>query len=118
MVYYYKYINGEKYDKKLLTLANKMSQERRDGRISQEDMIELVNNMNDASYITEIETNTLNYIFHNYNLTNLAKQYFNENVDTKMLSIASSTHMYVFNQKKIAYTKSKIQPVKENQVRY
>ena len=74
---YYKYINGKKYDKALLDLTDTFVNNRRDGRISLEDIICIMNSLTDGSRITETETIPLDYIVNNYNITPLAMNYYN-----------------------------------------
>jgi hypothetical protein len=69
---YYKEINGIKYDKKLLDIANEKITGQGDGRISENDMQELLKNILDRNEITTIEYLTILYIIKNYNITQQA----------------------------------------------
>jgi hypothetical protein len=73
---YYKTINNEKYDSKLLEYADVLTKNKGDGRISKQDIYSLFENVKDANVITEIEQNTLLYIRNHYNLTPLALEVF------------------------------------------
>ena len=73
---YYKTINNEKYDSKLLEYADVLIKNKGDGRISKQDIYSLFENVKDANVITEIEQNTLLYIRNHYNLTPLALEVF------------------------------------------
>lgn len=68
MTTYYKYIDGKRYDRALLDLADKLVKNTRDGRISIDDAITLFNSLSDSSKVTETEKNTLKYILDNYKL--------------------------------------------------
>ena len=73
---YYKTINNQKYDSKLLEYADVLIKNKGDGRISKQDIYSLFENVKDANVITEIEQNTLLYIRNHYNLTPLALEVF------------------------------------------
>lgn len=78
---YYKQINNVKYDRSLLLLADNLVKGRGDGRISDDDMTQLIKSAEDNNVITDCEKNTLFYIVKNYNTTTKAKTqleaYFN-----------------------------------------
>ena len=73
---YYKTINKQKYDSKLLKYADVLTKNKGDGRISKQDIYSLFENVKDANMITEIELSTLLYIRNHYNLTPLALEVF------------------------------------------
>ena len=78
---YYKQIDNVKYDRSLLLLADNLVKGRGDGRISDNDMKQLIKSAEDNNVITVCEKNTLYYIVKNYNTTDKAKTqletYFN-----------------------------------------
>lgn len=78
---YYKQIDNVKYDRSLLLLADNLVKGRGDGRISDDDMKQLIKSAEDNNVITVCEKNTLYYIVKNYNTTDKAKTqletYFN-----------------------------------------
>ena len=78
---YYKQIDNVKYDRSLLLLADNLVKGRGDGRISDDDMKQLIKSAEDNNVITDCEKNTLFYIVKNYNTTDKAKTqletYFN-----------------------------------------
>ena len=71
---YYQQINGVKYDRSLLLLAENLVKGQGDGRISEEDMKKLVKNALDNQLITSCEKSTLIYIVDNFNVTEKAKK--------------------------------------------
>jgi OOP family OmpA-OmpF porin len=73
---YYIQINNNKYDRTLLLLADNLIKGRGDGRISENDMLQLIKSSYDNNVITNCEKDTLFYIANNYNITNKAKLYF------------------------------------------
>lgn len=78
---YYKQIDNVKYDRSLLLLADNLVKGRGDGRISDDDMKQLIKSAEDNNVITVCEKNTLYYIVKSYNTTDKAKTqletYFN-----------------------------------------
>ena len=74
---YYEIINGVKYDRSLLLKADNLVKGQGDGRISEEDMKNLLAEAADNNKITEIEKQTLFYISEQYNATMKAKDYLN-----------------------------------------
>ena len=75
---YYQQINGVKYDRSLLLLAENLVKGQGDGRISDNDMKKLIDSAWDSNSITDIEKSTLFYISENYNTTCKAKTYLND----------------------------------------
>ena len=75
---YYQQINGVKYDRSLLLLAENLVKGQGDGRISDDDMKKLIDSAWDNNSITDIEKSTLFYISENYNTTSKAKTYLND----------------------------------------
>ena len=72
---YYKTINGEKYDRSLLLLAENLVKGQGDGRISENDMKKLVYSALDGNKITDCEKKTLKLITTEFNTTDNAKEY-------------------------------------------
>ncbi|MDX1940352.1 MAG: hypothetical protein SFU99_07360 [Saprospiraceae bacterium] len=75
---YYKTINGIKYDAQLLKLAEKMTTDRGDGRISLEDAQTILKIAQDGPGITIIEKATLHYIRQHFHWTGAAAAWFEE----------------------------------------
>ena len=76
---YYRFISGERYDRSLLEDADKRIEGQGDGRISEKDLIEVVESSRDGKGITETEWKTIVYITETYNLTHKATEWFNQN---------------------------------------
>ena len=72
---YYKQIDGKRYDRSLLLLADNLIKGRGDGRISEADMEKLIVSAMDGNKITDCEKNTLMFISKQYNTTENAKIY-------------------------------------------
>lgn len=72
---YYKQIDGTRYDRSLLLLADNLVKGQGDGRISEADMKKIVLSAMDGNRITECEKNTLEFISKQYNTTETAKTY-------------------------------------------
>lgn len=78
---YYKIIQGQRYDRKLLELAENLIDGQGDGRISQNDAAKLIESVKDGRGITQIERNTVAYIAKYFNLTDLARKWVKEQFD-------------------------------------
>ena len=76
---YYRFISGERYDRSLLEDADNRIEGQGDGRISEKDLIEVVESSRDGKGITETEWKTIVYITETYNLTHKATEWFNQN---------------------------------------
>ena len=72
---YYKQIDGRRYDRSILLLADNLVKGQGDGRISEADMKKLVLSAMDGNRITECEKSTLEFISKQYNTTETAKTY-------------------------------------------
>ena len=72
---YYKQINGKKYDRSLLLLAENLVKGKGDGRISEDDMKKLYESASDGNKITDYEKDTLDYIVDNFKCTEKANKY-------------------------------------------
>ncbi|MEC8394023.1 MAG: hypothetical protein VX003_04095, partial [SAR324 cluster bacterium] len=77
---YYRIIAGKKYDRGLLEAADERVKGKGDGRISENDLIELVELSRDGRGITETELETLNYIKIHYNLTEKANSWLADHI--------------------------------------
>ena len=75
---YYKQIDGKKYDRSLLLLAENLVKGKGDGRISEDDMKKLYESASDGNKITDYEKDTLYYILENFKCTEKAKKYLAE----------------------------------------
>ena len=64
---YYKIIDGVKYDKAILDIADE--QIKRDGILSDNDMKLIIKALIDSKKITKIEYLTMFYVLKNYNIT-------------------------------------------------
>jgi len=73
---YYKIIQGVRYDRALLEVAEDRINGQRDGRISKKDAEEIVESSKDGGRITETELRTLRYISENYHFTSKASAWF------------------------------------------
>ena len=73
---YYKTIDGVKYDKELIELADKLTAGAGDGRLSRVDASELLESVKDAGVYTDVEKDTLAYLRDNYNWTDTADEWF------------------------------------------
>ena len=73
---YYKEINGKKYDKELLELAESLTQGKGDGRISMEDAEKLLAEVKDGGKYTDVEKDTMAYIRDNFKWTDAADKWF------------------------------------------
>jgi len=77
---YYRIIAGKRYDRGLLEAADERVKGKGDGRISENDLIELVELSRDGRGITETELDTLNYIKIHYNLTEKANTWLADHI--------------------------------------
>jgi len=75
---YYEIIDGVRYDKGILDAVKECIKGRGDGRISNEDMQNIITSINDRKKITKIEYLTIFYILQNFNFTGKALDIFAE----------------------------------------
>jgi len=75
---FYKIIDGQRYDRKVLELAEELIQGRGDGRISRADAKQLVESVNDGRGVTETENRSLFYILDQYNFTESAREWLSQ----------------------------------------
>ncbi|AWV90289.1 hypothetical protein [Bradymonas sediminis] len=73
---YYKTIDGVKYDRELLELADKLTQGQGDGRLSTDDAKQLYEEVVDGDNYTDIEKATVKFIRDNYKWTEAADDWF------------------------------------------
>src|SRR6056300_781810 len=69
---YYKEIDGIKYDKAILDIADEQIKGRGDGRLSEDDMTLIIKSVIDRKKITKTEYLTIFYLIKNYNITEKA----------------------------------------------
>ena len=77
---YYKIVKGVRYDRALLEAAENRIKGQGDGRISEQDLKELVDLSEDGKGITVTELRTLRYIKDEFNLTEKAQRWLADNV--------------------------------------
>lgn len=75
---FYKIIDGQRYDRKVLELAAELIQGRGDGRISRADAKQLLESVKDGRGITETESKNLFYILGQYNFTESARDWLSQ----------------------------------------
>lgn len=73
---YYKVINGQKYDREMLAIADQTTQGQGDGRISLADAQKLIAAVVDGGRYTDVEKATMSYIRDNYKFTDEADEWF------------------------------------------
>jgi len=73
---YYTQIDGKKYDKDMVEIANQSVAGAGDGRISVEDAKRLIEAVKDGGAYTDIEKDTMKYIRDNYKFTDAADEWF------------------------------------------
>ncbi|MBA2662034.1 MAG: hypothetical protein H0U74_07035 [Bradymonadaceae bacterium] len=73
---YYKEIDGQKYDREILELADKLIEGQGDGRLSKADADSLLGAVKDGNTYTDIEKATVKYVRKNYKWTDAADEYF------------------------------------------
>lgn len=79
---YYKTIDGKKMDGKLIDQASLLVQGAGDGRISVKDAEILMNLVKGGNTITEVEKDTIEYIFRNFKSTSGAEEWFRKELLT------------------------------------
>jgi len=75
---YYKQVEGKKLDARVLSIAEESVKGSGDGRISKMDAEKLFAAVVDGNVYTDIEKETIQYIHNNYNWTDAAWDWFNE----------------------------------------
>merc|ERR1711865_591667 len=71
---YYKQIDGVKYDRGLLELADSLTKGAGDGRISKDDATKLWEDAMDGQGVTDCERRTIQYIYDTFNCTDAGKK--------------------------------------------
>lgn len=77
---YYKVIDGKKFDREMLEIADRATSGRGDGRISLEDAKQLIEAVKDGGRYTEVEKETMAHIRDNYKFTDEADAWFREEI--------------------------------------
>ncbi|MCP3870686.1 MAG: hypothetical protein GY703_21860 [Gammaproteobacteria bacterium] len=72
----YQSIDGVQYEKELLDLAKKHTTGRGEGKISKDEVVDLLNSASDGQGVTETEKRTLGYIRKNFQFTDAAARDF------------------------------------------
>lgn len=80
MTSYYKEIDGVKYDRELLELADKLTEGQGDGRLSTDDAKKLYEQVCDGDSYTDVEKDTVKYLRENYKWTDAADTWFRTEV--------------------------------------
>lgn len=78
---YYKIIKGVRYDRKLIELAEKLTEGQGDGRLSLKDVQKLHEATLDGRGTTTVELWTLNFIISEFNVTDKAVDWLKEKID-------------------------------------
>lgn len=78
---YYSYIGNQKYDKTLIELADSLTDNPRDGRLSVSDVHKLFDAVRDGCCVTQIEMDTMFHIRREFNLTDAADRVFAERMN-------------------------------------
>lgn len=76
---YYQIIDGKKFDRQLIELAESLVDNRGDGRISENDAQQVAQALCDSDAITAIEKDTLQYLLDNFNWTDAAIDWLKTN---------------------------------------
>jgi len=84
---YYVTIDGVSYDKALLELADALIEGKGDGRLSEDDVKQLIGKIIDKKKITKTEYLTVFYLIKNYNITQKGLEILAEGC-ASMLSLA------------------------------
>ncbi len=74
----YQTIDGVKYEKELLDLAKEHTTGRGEGKLSKDEVADLLKSASDGQGVTETEKRTLEYIRNNFVFTDAAARDFDE----------------------------------------
>ncbi len=74
----YQSIDGVKYEKELLDLAKKHTTGRGEGKLSKDEVADLLKSASDGQGVTDTEKRTLEYIRNNFVFTDAAARDFDE----------------------------------------
>lgn len=77
---YYKVIDGKKFDREMLEIADRATAGQGDGRISIEDARQLIGAVKDGGRYTDVEKETMSYIRDNYRFTDEADSWFRDEI--------------------------------------
>jgi hypothetical protein len=77
---YYKVIDGKKYDKEMIEIAEATTVGKGDGRISIADAKQLIAAVTDGGRYTDIEKDTMAYIRDKYTFTPEADEWFRDEI--------------------------------------
>ncbi len=77
---YYKVIDGKRYDKQMLEIAEQTTAGKGDGRISIADAKRLIAAVTDGGRYTDTEKDTMEHIRANYKFTEEADEFFREEI--------------------------------------
>lgn len=80
MASYYKEIDGKKYDRELLELADSLVEGQGDGRLSKGDAEQLLVKVKDGDSYTDVEKDTVKYLRENYTWTDAADEWFRSEI--------------------------------------
>jgi hypothetical protein len=72
-------INGEKYEKELLDLAQQHTTGMGEGKLSKDEVLDLFKSAKDGQQVTDTEKKTLAYIRKNFEFTDAAARDFDDN---------------------------------------
>lgn len=72
----YETIDGQKYEKELLDLARKHTTGAGEGKLSKDEVLDLIKSAQDGTSVTETEKATLAYIRNNFEFTEAAAKDF------------------------------------------
>lgn len=78
----YTQIDGVKYEKELLDLAEKHTTGRGEGKLSKDEVLELFASAADGKGVTEIEMATLKYIRGHFEFTEASAKLFDEKIQS------------------------------------
>ena len=78
---YYRTINGQRYDAALLDRLQGLTHRQGDGRVSHADAQRLLAYAQDGQGITPTERQTLHYVLDQYNFTDKARTYLQQQID-------------------------------------
>jgi len=73
-------IDGKKLEKELLDLAKEHTTGKGEGKLSKDEVLELIASAQDGTSVTDTEKATLNYIRLNFEFTDAAAKLFDEKV--------------------------------------
>lgn len=77
---YYKVIDGKKFDREMLEIADRATAGQGDGRISIEDARHLIGAVKDGGRYTDVEKETMAYIRDTYKFTDEADAWFRDEI--------------------------------------